>query len=220
MPRSKSKSKEAKGQQTQMVDARPTRKKRPPTKLVETPSTKRKRVAETPISTTEQIESTAENNAKDIAQLKEQIEQQSIQQQLINQQQKLIELFQSNTNQNQKKEKIKKSSTATSRDSDSDSESMSSESDSAQSESDTESIGECKVTYTKKKPSILGALSVGQAVPNKIKKQIWKNKYVDLADLLHPHGTNHMYTLSVNTNNFSSTPALNFTAKKTTKRTK
>ena len=215
MPRSKSKSKEAKGQQTQMVDARPTRKKRPPTKLVETPSTKRKRVAEMPNSTTEQIESTAENNAKDIAQLKEQIEQQSIQQQqLINQQQKLIELIQSNTNQNQKNGKIKKSSTATSRDSDSDSESMSSESDSAQSESDTESIGECKVTYTKKKPSISGALSVGQAVPNKLKKQIWKNKYVDLADLLHPHGTNHMYTLSVNTNNFSSTPALNFTAKK------
>ena len=172
MPRSKSKSKEAKGQQTQMVDARPTQKKRPPTKLVERPPTKRKRVAEAPISTTEQIESTAENNAKDIAHLKEQIEQQSVQQQqqLINQQQKLIELIQMNTNQKQKKGEIKNSSTATSSDSDSDSESLLSDSDSVQSESDTESIGKCKVTYTKKKPSISGVLSVGQAVPNKLKK--------------------------------------------------
>ena len=136
MPRSKSKSKEAKDQQTQMVDARPTRKKRPPTELVERPPTKRKRVAEAPISTTEQIESTAENNAKDIAHLKEQIGKQSVQQQqLINQ--KLIELIQMNTNQKQKKGKIKNSSTATSSDSDSDSESLLSDSDSVQSESDT-----------------------------------------------------------------------------------
>ena len=47
----------------------------------------------------------------------------------------------------------------------------------------------------------------------KSKKRIWKNKYIDFADLLSPHEHQQRYSLSLENNTFSSKPSLQFTQK-------
>ena len=84
------------------------------------------------------------------------------------------------------------------------------------SDSDDASVvseGECEVTYAKQRPVLAGGLSVGQTVPMKIKKKIWKKQFVDFSELLNPHSPSHTYSCSLDTDLASNKPTLAFTSK-------
>ena len=83
------------------------------------------------------------------------------------------------------------------------------ESNDAGSERDSDS-GECKVHTKKPKPVMSGGLSVGHSVPLKLKKTIWKHKYVNFNVLLNPHNNDLSYTLSLDSKTSSGKHTLKF----------
>lgn len=83
----------------------------------------------------------------------------------------------------------------------------------SESDSDSESEGECDITLESDRPVRSGGLSVLDSVPRKLKRKIWKAKYIDLALLLDPD-TPDDYDLSLGTEAGSNKPAIKF--KKTT----
>lgn len=78
-------------------------------------------------------------------------------------------------------------------------------------ESANDSDGECMVTFAKPTSAVSGRPSVGTSVPLKLKKKIWKHKYIEFSSLLDPHSVSQSYTMPLGKSIAASKPTLNFT---------